>query len=122
MRILVATRRVALRDSLKVYLQLVPGIKITGMVSNRAELLSQVKTDSPDLLLLDEDISKKLVEDVIIPIQQIDSAPEVMVLGYRTKTKQAVLDAGAVAFVNKSDHPRTLLTAIEEFRLRGNGE
>ena len=92
------------------------------MAANTAELLSQVEADSPDLLLLDEDLTEMLVEDVIIPIQQIDSAPMVMVLGNRTETKQAVLDAGATVFINKNAPPKTLLTAIEEIRLRGNCE
>ena len=122
MLILVAAKRAALRDALKTFIQAYPGLKITGTVANKAELLSQVEADLPDLLLLDENLSKKLVEDVIVPVQLIDSAPMVIVLGNRTATTQAVLDAGAVAFISKNDPPKTLLTAIEEVRLRGNYE
>ena len=122
MFILVAAKRVALRDALKTFFQSRPGFKIDGTGADGAELVSQVEVDMPDLLLLDEDLTEKLVEDIIIPIQQIASAPKVMVLGYRIETKQAVLDAGAVAFISKNDPPKTLLTAIEEVRLRGNYE
>ncbi len=120
MRILVAAKRAFLRDALKTFFHARPGVEIIGMIANKAELLTNVEAESPDLLLLDEDLTEKLVEDVIIPIQQLDYPPMVMVIGYRAETKQAVLDAGAVAFVNKIDPPRTLFTAIEEIRLRGN--
>ena len=122
MLILVAAKRAALRDALKTFFQAHPGLNVVGMAANKAELLKRVEADSPDLLLLDEDLSKKLVEDVIMPIRQIDSAPMVIVLGSRAETKQAVLDAGAVAIISKNDPPKTLLTAIEEVRLRGNYE
>ena len=122
MLILVAAKRVALRDALKTFFQTRPGLNVVGMATNKAELLKRVEADSPDLLLLDEDLSKKLVEDVIMPIQQIDSAPMVIVLGSRAETKQALLDAGAVAIISKNDPPKTLLTAIEEVRLLGNYE
>jgi len=118
MRVLIAGKKAALSNALKTLLQTRPGIEIAGTVSDIEELFVQVKSEPADLLLLDENLTEKLVEDVIIPIQQIDSPPMVLVLGDRTETKQAVLDAGAVAFVDKSDPPKSLLTAIEEIRLR----
>jgi len=118
MRVFIAGKQATLRNALKLLLQTRPGIEIAGTVSDIEELFVQVKSEPADLLLLDENLTEKLVEDVIIPIQQIDSPPMVLVLGDRTETRQAVLDAGAVAFVDKSDPPKSLLTAIEEIRLR----
>jgi DNA-binding response OmpR family regulator len=83
-------------------------------------LISQINTDTPDLLLLDEDLTEMLVDDVIIPLKQFDPCPAVIVLGGRAEARQAYLDAGAAAFINKSDPPKSLLTAIEEIRLRRN--
>jgi DNA-binding NarL/FixJ family response regulator len=120
MRVLIAGKKASLRNALTTLLQTRSGIEIAGTVSDIEELFVQVKSEPADLLLLDENLTEKLVEDVIIPIQQIDSPPMVMVLGDRTETKQAVLDAGAVAFIDKSDPPKSLLTAIEEIRLRRN--
>ena len=120
MRVLIAGKKAALSNALKTLLQTRPGIEIAGTVSDIEEIFVQVKSEPADLLLLDENLTEKLVEDVIIPIQQIDSPQMVMVLGNRTETKQAVLDAGAVAFIDKSDPPHSLLTAIEEIRLRRN--
>ncbi len=120
MRVLIAGKKAALSNALKTLLQTRPGIEITGTVSDIEELFVQIKSEPADLLLLDENLTEKLVEDVIIPIQQIDSPPMVIVLGDRTETKQAVLDAGAVAFLDKSGPPKSLLTAIEEIRLRRN--
>ena len=117
MRVLIAGKKAALSNALKILLQTRPGIAIAGTVSDIEELFVQVKSEPADLLLLDENLTEKLVEDVIIPIQQIDSPPMVMVLGDRAETEQAVLDAGAVAFIDKSGPPKSLLTAIEEIRL-----
>ena len=122
MLILIAGKQAALRNALKLLLQTRPGLEIVGAVSNRAELLSQVEADSPDLLLLDEGLTVKLIVDVIVPLQQIDPPPAIMILGSRMERGQAYLDAGANAFVNKSDPPKSLLTAIEEIRLQRNHE
>ena len=84
--------------------------------------MSQVEADSPDLLLLDEALTDKLVEDVIVPLQQIDPPPAMIILGSRTELGKAYLDAGAEAFVSKSDPPKSLLTAIETIRLRRQRE
>jgi DNA-binding NarL/FixJ family response regulator len=121
MRVLIAGKQAALRNALKTLLQTRPGIEVTGTVADTEELFVQVKSKAADLLLLDEELSRELVEDVIVPLQQFDTCLAVMVLGGRAEARQAYLDAGAVAFINKSDPPRTLLTAIEEIRLRGNG-
>ena len=120
MRVLIAGKKAALSNALKTLLQTRPGIEIAGTVADSEELFVQAKSEPADLLLLDENLTENLVEDVIIPIQQIDSPPMVMVLGDRTETKQAVLDAGAVVFIDKSGPPKSLLTAIEEIRLRRN--
>ena len=120
MRVLISGKNAALRNALKTLLQTRPGIEIAGTVADSEELFVQAKSEPADLLLLDENLTENLVEDVIIPIQQIDSPPMVLVLGDRTETKQAVLDAGAIAFIDKSDPPKSLLTAIEEIRLLRN--
>jgi DNA-binding NarL/FixJ family response regulator len=120
MRVLIAGKEAALCNALKTLLQTRPGIEITGTVADPEELFVQVKNEAPDLLLLDEELSQELVEDVIVPLQQFDPCPAVMVMGGRAEARQAYLDADAVAFINKSDPPKSLLTAIEEIRLRRN--
>jgi DNA-binding NarL/FixJ family response regulator len=117
MRVLIAGRQATMRRALKTLLGTRPGLEVIGEAADKRELISQIETEPPDLLLLDEDLTEKLVENVIVPLQQLDSCPMVIVLGSRSESRKAVLDAGAVAFISKSDPPKSLLTAIEGIRL-----
>ncbi len=121
MLILIAGKQAALRSALKNFLQRRPGLEIAGTAANKAELMSLVTADSSDLLLLDENLAEDLVQEVIIPLRQIDSCPLVIVLGSRTEMSQVYRDAGVESFVSKSTPPKSLLTMIEEIRLRGDG-
>ena len=120
MRVLIAGRQATMRRALKTLLGTRPGLEVIGEAADKSDLISQINTETPDLLLLDEDLTEMLVNDVIIPLKQFDPCPAVIVLGGRAEARQAYLDAGAVAFINKSDPPKSLLPAIEEIRLRRN--
>ena len=120
MRILIAGKQKTLRNALKGLLQTRPGYDVVGTVADEEELFIQVETKSPDLLLLNDDLTEMLVEVVIAPLQQFDPSPKILVLSGRTASRKAYLDAGVVAFVDKSDPPKSFLTAIEEIRFRRN--
>ena len=120
MQLFIAGKEASLRNALTTLLQTRPGIEIAGAAADKKDLFAQVKSNPPDLLLLDEALSHELVKKVILPLQQFDARPAILVLGSRAEAKQAYLDAGAVAVINKGDPPKYLLTAIEEIRLRNN--
>jgi DNA-binding NarL/FixJ family response regulator len=107
-----------MRRALKTLLGTRPGVEVIGEAADKRELINQVECARPDLLLLDEGLSDEPMADLMATLQQIDSCPLVMVLGSRSEARKAVLDAGAVAFINKSDSPKSMLTAIEGIRLR----
>jgi DNA-binding NarL/FixJ family response regulator len=109
-----------MRRALKTLLDTRPGLEVAGEAANKKELISQVESARPHLLLLDEDLSDEPMADLMATLQQFDPRPMVMVLGGRSESREAVLDAGAVAFVNSSDPPKSLLTAIEGVRFRSN--
>jgi len=118
MRVFIAGKQATLRNALKLLLQTRPGIEIAGTAADKKDLFTQVESTPADLLLLDETLSQELVKEVIVPLQQFDHCPAILVLSDRAEAKQAYLDAGAVAVINKGDPPKNLLTAIEEIRLR----
>jgi DNA-binding NarL/FixJ family response regulator len=120
MRVFIAGKEASLRNALTTLLQTRPGIEIAGAAADKKNLFAQVESNPSDLLLLDETLSQELVKEVIIPLQQFDPCPTILVLSGRTEAKQAYLDAGAVAVINRGDPPKCLLTAIEEIRLRKN--
>jgi two-component system response regulator NreC len=109
-----------MRRALKTLLDTRPGLEVVGEAAENGELISQIESARPDLLLLDDDLSEGAVEDLIAALQQFYPCPLVMVLGGRSDSRDAYLEAGAVAFVNKSDPPKSLLTAIEGARFRSN--
>ena len=120
MRILIAAKQATLRDALETLLQTRKDLEIVGTAAERKTLFDQVKDTSPDTILLDEDLSKKLLDDVIRPLQKIDPRSKIVILGYRTESKKEMLDAGAAAFVEKGSSPKTLLTTLEGIRLQDN--
>jgi two-component system response regulator NreC len=108
-----------MRRALKTLLGTRPGLEVMGEAADKRELISQIENARPDLLLLD-DLTDEPMADLIATLQQLDFCPMVIVLGGRAESRKAYLDAGAVAFIDKSDSPKSLLTAIEEIRLRRN--
>lgn len=117
MRVFIAGKEASLRNALTTLLQTHPGIEIAGAAADKKSLFAQIEPNPSDLLLLDENLSQELVKEVIVPLQRFDPQLMIVVLGKRTDSKTTYLDAGAVAFVSKSDSPSSLLTTIEEVRL-----
>ena len=120
MRVLIAGRQATMRRALKTLLGTRPGLEVVGEAAEKGELMSQVESARPDLLLLDDDLADEPMADLIAALQQFDPCPMVMVLGNRSELREPSLDAGAVAFISISDPPKSLLTAIEGTRLRRN--
>jgi len=119
-RVLIAGKKSSLRHALTRLLNSRPGYEVVGTVSSKEKLFARIDTQSPDLLLLDEDMATALIEEVIKPIQLVDLCPNIIVLGVRTAKKEAYLDAGVMSFVNKNDPPKSLLTAVEQSRSWSN--
>jgi DNA-binding NarL/FixJ family response regulator len=109
-----------MRLALKTLLDTRPGLKVVGEAAEKGEMISQIESTRPDLLLLDDDLSVEAMADLIAALQQFDPPPMVMVLGDRSESRDSYLEVGAVAFVSKSDPPKSLLTAIEGIRFRSN--
>ena len=67
--------------------------------------MNLVKTNQPDLVVLDEGLPGAQLGDLIPALWELDLAPTVIVLDERPQKEQAALVAGADAFVYKGDHP-----------------
>jgi len=118
--ILIAGQKSTLRHALRRLLHSRSSGDTVSTVSTKEKLFSQVEAQSPDLILLDEDMATALVEEVIKPIQLVDLCPNIIVLGVRTAKKEAYLDAGVMSFEDKNDPPKSLLTAVEQSRSWSN--
>ena len=112
MRILLATGETDLRLSLELLLSEQPGIKILGGASDTEGFIALVESTCPELALLDWDLPGRPVEEVLSHIQLFEVPPKLIVLGMDPDSKEAALQAGVDAFIDKGDPPESLLAAF----------
>ena len=72
-----------MRRALKTLLGTRPGLEVIGEAAGKRELISQIESARPDLLLLDDLIDKPMA-DLLVTLQQLDFCPMVIVLGGRS--------------------------------------
>ncbi|MBC7121343.1 MAG: response regulator transcription factor [Candidatus Methanosuratus sp.] len=89
-----------------------PTILVTGEAASGEELLEQIMTTCPDLILLDWELPGPLVEGLLAAIH--DCCPNVLIIALsgRSEARHSALAAGVDVFVSKGDPPEHLLEAI----------
>jgi DNA-binding NarL/FixJ family response regulator len=112
MRILVADSQPRVRFALRVLLEQQPDIQVVGEATDAQGLLAQARVTCPDLVLLGWELPGLLAVDSLSALRKIRSDLLVIALSGRPEARQAALQAGANAFVSKSDPPERLLAAI----------
>ncbi len=112
MRILLADHQARVRFALRALLDQQPGLTVVGETGEAAETLSQVAAVHPDLILLDWDLHGSVI-DLLPAMHRVCPELRVIALSARPEMRQAILAAGADAFVSKTDPPDHLLTAIQ---------
>lgn len=118
MRILLADGQPQVRFGLRVLLERQLGFEVVGEAVNVADMLAQMETNCPDLVLLDWELPGLAAVDSLSTLRQVCPSLLVTVLSGRMGTRRAALAAGADAFVSKSDPPERLLAAINDCRRR----
>jgi DNA-binding NarL/FixJ family response regulator len=114
MQILLADNQPKVRFGLRVLLERQPGLKVVGEATNAEDLLAQMKTDCPDLVLLGWGLPGLAKVDLLSALRRACPGLFVIVLSGRTEVRRAALDAEADAFVYKCDPPERLLAAIAD--------
>lgn len=114
MRILLADGQPKVRFGLRVLLKRQPGLKIVGEATNADDLLAQMETDCPDLVLLGWGLPGLKKADLLSSLRRVCPDLCVIALSGRSETRRAALEAGADAFVYKCDPPERLLMAIAD--------
>ena len=118
MRILLADQEFNVRYGLRVLLEEQTGSQIVGEAADAEELMACVEAACPDLLLLSWGLPGRQSADLLAALRRACTDLYVVVLSGRPEARQAVLDAGADAFVSKVEPPERLLAAIEAARDR----
>jgi DNA-binding NarL/FixJ family response regulator len=83
-----------------------------GEAADSQELLAQLDSLRPDIILLDRELPGGSTADLFRAFCGLDPHPKVIVLCAQPESAQAALAAGADALVSKCDPPKRLLTAI----------
>lgn len=132
MRILIADDTAPVRSAIRRLLNEEPGLEIVGEASNMGELIRQVRSLLPDLILLDWELSglpgstKLLTETtpltkmdkrrnvILASLRSYPSCPRIIVLSSRPEAEAAAIAAGADTFVFKGGPPGSLMQAIHD--------
>jgi two-component system response regulator DesR len=112
MHILLADDQPRVRFALRVLLERQPGLMVVGEASNADDLLIQVETTRPDLVLLGWELPGLAGIGSLSALRKVCPDLHVIALSGRLGARRAALTAGADAFVSKADPPERLLAAI----------
>ena len=113
-RVLVVDDHAVVRDGLELLLGRFEGIACVGTATDGAEALERVRSDGPDVVLMD--LSMPVMDGVQATRRLSEEAPEVAVLVLTTFADHRhvidAVDAGAVGYLLKDSGPEQLETAI----------
>lgn len=118
MKILLADARPNIRYGLSVLLSEQPGLEIVGESDNLEDLLAQITTCRPDLVILSWDFPAMEVEKFLHEMRRTNPPLLVVALSAKPNLRQAAFQAGADAFICKGDPPEKLLASLKHFRER----
>ena len=113
-RILVADDHLAVRDALRRSLELEPGFEIVGEAADGQQAVALAEQLQPDVILMDSSMPD--VDGVDATRQIAANFPRVRIIALSLYTDpekmQAMLDAGAASYVDKSAGLEALVNAI----------
>ena len=110
-RILIADHQSAVRSAVRLLLEKGLGLDVVGEAADSKELLAQLGSLRPDIILLDWDLPGWSIASLFDALGELDRQPRVIVLGVKSESMQAALAAGADSYVSKGDPPKRLLSA-----------
>jgi DNA-binding NarL/FixJ family response regulator len=113
MRVVVADDQPDVRSALRLMLEEKSGITQVTEVSTSQELLVRVKSNCPDLVLLDFELPGTRPEELLKSLRLLCPGIKIIALSSRPQMKQMALKYGADTFVCKSDPPEILLKALD---------
>ena len=118
MKIGIADPQARVRFSLRVLLEQQAGWMVILEAADRTELLSRLRADLPDLLLIDWGLPDQPAGNLMRQLR--DQYPDLLILSMSGKQElgPTALKSGANAFICKTESPLKLLKLIKELRAR----
>jgi len=115
--ILLAIHQPDLRLAIDLLLREEPGLNVVGVARETKTLLALLRVIRSDVVLLDWALAGQPLTDVLTKICRRDDRLKTIVLGTLEDDREAILAAGADAFVVKGESPQQLLTAIYQLEI-----
>ncbi len=117
-KILIVDDHQAMRDALKIILELEPDFQVLGDAQNGKEAMALACTLSPDVIIMDIDLGE--MHGIEVTEQILALQPDICVIGFSMHADPDLVKdmhkAGAKAFLTKSDPPDLLVAAIRNCR------
>lgn len=113
-RVLIADGRARVRFGLRTLLDKASEVEVVAEVSEAKDLLEEIQTSCADLVIVDWGLPGLEDGSSIEALRQACPQIEIIVLSGRPEAKLPALEAGADAFVNKTESPVYLLSVIQE--------
>ena len=114
MDVLLAIQQPDLRLAIDLLLREEPGLNVVGLARETKTLLAMLQVVRSDILVLDRELIGQPLTGVLARIHEQADRATIIVLGTLEDDQEAILAAGADAFVIKGESPQQLLTAIHQ--------
>lgn len=122
MRVLIAIARQEMCAAIGLLLSQEPELQIVGQSGDSQELLASLEDVHPDVVLLDCELPGPPTADLLAQLHAQDPNLTVLILCSKTESERLVRAPGARAFVDKTSHPRQLLTTLRVLQLESEYE
>jgi DNA-binding NarL/FixJ family response regulator len=116
-RVMLAEPRADVRSALRLLVTDALGMHVVGEVANAADLWPQMRAAQPEFLLLDWGMVAAQATTLMPALHATWPGLHIIALSGRTEVEPAVLQAGADAFISKTDPPERLLQALQAVRI-----
>jgi DNA-binding NarL/FixJ family response regulator len=113
-KVIIADGRARVRFGLRTLLDRTSDVDVVGEVEKADDLIETIEAYCADLVLVDWGLPGFENEALIKTLREAYPEIGLIVLSGHPEVRQAALNAGADAFVNKTESPIYLLSVIEE--------
>jgi DNA-binding NarL/FixJ family response regulator len=119
-RILLVDDDARFLDALEALLETLPGIEVAGRATNGLEAIDKAAIVRPDVVLIDLDMPRLNGVEATRRIKALSPGTTIVVLSGSDVIAHSneAIDAGAVAYIRKSNTVRDLPTVLDSLRLK----
>jgi DNA-binding NarL/FixJ family response regulator len=115
MHILIADDQPRVCSAVRLLLEQQPEVEKVEEAVSAQKLLDCAINHMPDLIFLDWELPGRRPKELITDMRCLCPDIYVIVMDSKPQTRQAALDAGANAFVSKTEPPERLLDAVRSY-------